>query len=351
MKRLETLLVVKDKTRLEMLKERFSTVSQTKFYLKSQGSSFDQYQQEHDRFQQALDEVVRQGESLAKVKVVERDFLPNFIFAPENTILVLGRDGLVANTAKYAQGIPILGVNPDPQRYDGVLLPFRIEQLRETLARVAAREAFAATAVTMAQVKLNDGQRLLAFNDLFIGPATHTSARYSITHKGRVEEQSSSGIIVSTGAGSTGWLSSLFNMANGMAGTFGEREGPEPLRSLSKLSASVSAAPAPRIPRQAWPWDAPRLVFVVREPFVSKYSRADIAAGVLEGEERLVLESFMPERGVIFSDGIENDYLNFNSGSVATIGIAPEKALLVRPHDNVPPRMKEPMPSKGRKKG
>lgn len=33
--------------------------------------------------------------------------------------------------------------------------------------------------------------------------------------------------------------------------------------------------------------------------------------------------------GVIFSDGIESDFLNFNSGSIATIGIAKEKARLV----------------------
>lgn len=33
--------------------------------------------------------------------------------------------------------------------------------------------------------------------------------------------------------------------------------------------------------------------------------------------------------GVIFSDGIENDYLDFNFGSIARIGIAKEKVNLV----------------------
>lgn len=37
----------------------------------------------------------------------------------------------------------------------------------------------------------------------------------------------------------------------------------------------------------------------------------------------------MPTNGVIFSDGIETDFLKFNSGSIATIGIAKETARLV----------------------
>jgi len=37
----------------------------------------------------------------------------------------------------------------------------------------------------------------------------------------------------------------------------------------------------------------------------------------------------MPCGGVIFSDGMESDYLEFNSGTDATIGLAREKANLV----------------------
>jgi hypothetical protein len=37
----------------------------------------------------------------------------------------------------------------------------------------------------------------------------------------------------------------------------------------------------------------------------------------------------MPERGVIFSDGIEADFLEFNSGSKATISVAERQGRLV----------------------
>ena len=37
----------------------------------------------------------------------------------------------------------------------------------------------------------------------------------------------------------------------------------------------------------------------------------------------------MAENGVIFSDGIEKDFLEFNSGTQAVIGIAERKGVLV----------------------
>ena len=162
-------------------------------------------------------------------------------------------------------------------------------------------------AITLAEAKLKDGQRLLAFNDLFIGARSHISARYRVTYGGGAENNSSSGIIVSTGAGSTGWLSSIFNEASGI---------------LSFLGA------APVAPVRL-DWEEERLLFVVREPFLSRHSQAGIVAGVMESPASLLLESQMPTAGVIFYDGVEADHLDFNSGAIATIGIAPEKANLV----------------------
>jgi hypothetical protein len=161
----------------------------------------------------------------------------------------------------------------------------------------------------MAQATLNDGQSLLAFNDLFIGVKSHLSARYRICLGQQAEQQSSSGIIVSTGAGSTGWLSSLFNMVNGMQAAFGGST--VPLQS------------------PALAWEADQLIFVVREPFLSKTSSASLVCGTITASTPLSLESQMPEGGVIFSDGVENDYLAFNAGSRATIGLSPRKTRLV----------------------
>jgi len=77
------------------------------------------------------------------------------------------------------------------------------------------------------------------------------------------------------------------------------------------------------------PWEDPRLMFVAREPFVSRHSKAGIAAGTIEQGEELAIESLMPFGGVIFSDGVEEDRLEFCSGAVAHIRVAAERANLV----------------------
>ena len=76
-------------------------------------------------------------------------------------------------------------------------------------------------------------------------------------------------------------------------------------------------------------WEDPRLLYIVREPFLSRHSQISVVAGMLAAGEKLLLESLMPSGGAIFSDGIEADYLEFNSGAVAHVAAAEQKAHLV----------------------
>jgi hypothetical protein len=221
---------------------------------------------------------------------------------------VVGQDGLVANTAKYVGDLPIVAVNPDPARIDGVLLPFQVKEARGAVNRVLQNQA-RTRSVTLAQAALHDGQKLLAFNDLFIGTKSHVSARYQLSANEQTESQSSSGVLVSTGAGSTGWLSSMINMANGL-GAF--------------LDPNLRSAW--RMPLR---WEDRQLVWIVREPFISKSSQAHLVAGRLEPGQELVIESQMSSDGVIFSDGVEQDFLTFTSGAIATISVADQAAKLV----------------------
>jgi NAD kinase len=304
----EKIVLVTRKTRLEELIERFNTRAQAQFYIEHSGGDFSTYVDEHDAYRRSLETVRRAIETGLKIQVMDRAFVPTYVFAKTDLIVTLGQDGLVANTAKYVRGQPILAVNPDPRRFDGVLLPFQPDGLRGYLERTLAKQA-RLRSITLAEAKLKDGQRLLAFNDLFIGAQSHVSARYRIGYRAMVEEQSSSGIIVSTGAGSTGWLSSIFNQTSGI---------------LSFLGG------APVKPMRL-EWEEQKLLFVVREPFLSRHSEVGIVAGMVLPREPLTIESHMPSAGVIFSDGVEADHLDFNSGAAATIGIAPEQANLVVP--------------------
>lgn len=301
----EYAIIVKNKTRLESLIERFNTKAQAKFYIERLGGNFEDYEMEHETFHFSLSMLQMQLSKVIKYKIVERSFLPSFIFSDKNVIVVIGQDGLVANTAKYSKGIPIIAVNPDKQRYDGVLLPFDTRDFVLGVENVVTNQ-FHSKIMRFAEAKLNDGQRLLAFNDLFIGASSHVSARYKISFGATTEEQSSSGLIVSTPAGSTGWLSSIFNMAYGVTSLFEKN---------LKLKR-------PHIKDN-------ELLFAVREPFQSIKTQIGLTAGIIKNEHLLIVESLMPTSGVIFSDGIEADFLKFNSGSIATIGVASETANLV----------------------
>lgn len=300
----EYAIIVKSKTRLEVLIERFNTKAQAKFYIERMGGNFEEYETEDEIFKNSLNSLQTQLAKVIKNKTIDRQFVSSYIFSEKNLIIVIGQDGLVANTAKYSNNLPIVAVNPDTERYDGILLPFNTGNFIQGVENVIANE-YSAKVMRFAEAKLNDGQRLLAFNDLFVGASSHESARYKITFKDKTEQHSSSGIIISTPAGSTGWLSSIFNMAYGVTNLFEKDLIPK----QPKLKEND-------------------LLFAVREPFKSIQTQVGMTAGVIRNN-LLTIESYMPNNGIIFSDGIEKDFLNFNSGSIATIGIAKETAQLV----------------------
>lgn len=302
------LLIVRD-TRLDELIARFNTIEQAQFYVEHLGADFADYLAERRQYRAAIEEVETELRRFGRVQQVHRRYLGNFIFGREDIVVVLGQDGLVANTLKYLDGQHVLGVNPDAKRWDGVLLPFRPGDLPTIMPEeIAGKRPI--KRITMAKAALNTGSELHAVNDLFIGPRSHVSARYMLTAGARQERQSSSGIIVSTGLGSTGWLKSLYAGWAGAASALGVTP-PEPA-----LNA-------------AFPWDADFLHYFVREPFPSRTTGATLVAGRIPVQSPMTLVSEMAEHGVIFSDGIEADFLEFNAGTRATIGVAERQGLLV----------------------
>jgi NAD kinase len=312
---IEKIVVVTRQTALEELIERFNTREQSRFYIEHMGASFDEYEASHNTYLRAVETLKASLPGGVRDQWIERAFLPNFSFGPTDCVVTLGPDGVVVNTAKYLTTQPLVAFNPDARRIDGVLVPFRVEHAQRVLERVV-RGAFLTTKVSMAQAQLNDGQTLHAVNDLFIGQRTHTSARYALRLQSNTtsENQSSSGIIVSTGAGSTGWLRSILEGANKIVQA----------QHVGTIEENVTLVADGR-----FGWDAKHLVFNVREPFESKMSSARVVSGRIEANDALEVVSQMPQNGVIFSDGVEEDYLEFNSGTVAEIRLSDKKLHLV----------------------
>jgi hypothetical protein len=227
---------------------------------------------------------------------VERSDLDRFLFEPDDVIVALGQDGLVANVAKYLAGQPVVGLNPEPDRNPGTLVAHRPEAAGDLLRDIADGSAHYQHR-TMVAATLDDGQQLLALNEIFVGHASHQSARYRIAIGDRHEHQSSSGVVISTGTGATGWAASLHR----------ERR-------------SALTLPGP---------EDHTLAFFVREPWPSPATATNITEGLLDQQHPLRIRCENPDNAVLFGDGIESDRIPLDWGQQLTITIADSQLDLV----------------------
>lgn len=307
------IVVVTRKTALEELVERHGTRGQARFLAENRGESFAGIEAAHAAYEQALADLTAALPTGVRTQRIERGFLPNFLFGPHDLVVTLGQDGLVVNVAKYLAGQPLVAFNPDPERIDGVLVPFSVATAPATLGAALAG-ALPVRRVTMARATLDDGQVVDAVNDLFVGVQSHASARYRLEWRDRREEQSSSGVIVSTGAGSTGWYRSVVTAAAGIAAALGG----------GRAAAGIAD-------RYRFDAEAGELRFSVREPFTSRTSGATLVCGTVTAGESLGIVSQMPRGGVIFSDGMEQDFVRFDAGMRVRIGVADRHLALAWP--------------------
>jgi hypothetical protein len=290
-------VVVTRASELDALVARHGTRAQARFFLELRGRDLATLERRHALLEGALAEVSRAIPVSWRRVRIDRGDLARFVFEPEDLVVAVGQDGLVANAAKYLRGQLVLGVNPDPASYDGVLVPHRPDRAGRLLAAMAAGRAGVEERV-LAAASLDDGQRLLALNEIFAGHRSHQSARYVLKYAGREERQSSSGVLVTTGTGATGWARSVN----------GERRRP------LDLPGPAEAA----------------LAFFVREPFPSVSTGTSLDGARLAPSDPLELVSEMNEGGVLFADGIEEDRVEFPWGARARFEIAPDRLRLVR---------------------
>ncbi|MEU9418081.1 hypothetical protein [Streptomyces sp. NPDC048272] len=291
-------VLVHRRTEYEELLARHGTHGQAAFFLSSRGRSIDEVVRRHDRTREALREVAAAVPLTWRSSRVERADLDRFLFAPEDVVVVVGQDGLVANTAKYLRGQPVVGIDTDPGRNPGVLVRHRCADTA-ALLRAAMADGGRAEELTMVEAVADDTQRLLALNEIYLGSPGHQTARYRLGSAGETgpgEAQASSGVLVGTGTGATGWLRSLW---------------------LERGSTAGLPAPCDR-----------RLLWFVREAWPSPTTGTTKVAGELgRGQElQLTVES---DRIVVFGDGMESDALELTWGQSVRLGIAGTSLRLV----------------------
>jgi hypothetical protein len=278
-----------------LLLARHATRGQARFFLESRGQRLEDVEARHHAFHAVLARARAAVPAEWRQTLVQRADLDRFLFEPDDVVVAVGQDGLVANAAKYLAAQPVIGVNPSPDLYDGVLVRTRVERVAELLPASAAGVA-PVEHRTMVQAVLDDGATLFALNEIFVGHRSHQSARYRIEAGGQPEEQASSGLIVATGTGATGWARSIAEATH-----LGLPLGPEE--------------------RAVGYW--------VREPFPSVATGTRLRAGRLT-DAPLTVTSRMNEGGVIFADGIEQDFLAFGWGRQVRVSPAERVLHLVR---------------------
>lgn len=273
---------------LELLLLRHGTREQARFFLESRGQRLADLEESDRVVREAVAQVLAAIPTAWRRARVSRPELDRFLFEPEDVVVAVGQDGLVANVAKYLRGQPVIGVNPSRALFDGILVRHAPAEVGRLL--LAAVDGAACEDRAMVQASTPDGQRLVALNELYIGHRSHQSARYTLCYNEQYERHSSSGLIVCTGTGASGWACSVAL----------RREGCPPLP--EPLSRDLS--------------------FLVREPWPSVKTGTRLVHGRVGPDETLSLTSEMNEGGVVFGDGIEEDHLDLPWGQVLRVGLA-----------------------------
>jgi NAD kinase len=289
-------VIVRRETDLDKVRATFASLASARFVLERKGLSIARIEEAHGDFVESLRKARAAIPPDWRQAVILRPEVERFAFGPDDIVVTFGQDGLVANVAKYLDGQTVIGVDPAPGANAGVLARFHLDEVGEALQAAAAHKIPVEPRV-MAEARIDNGERLLALNEIFVGHRSHQSARYSLKAGELVERQSSSGLIVSTGTGLTGWASSILNATG---------------RTLN-LSPVV-----------------PRLGFLVREAWAGPNLGVALVAGHVEAEP-LVVTSEMDDGGTIFADGVESDHLAFAWGQSVTIAPA-ERRLMLAAH-------------------
>lgn len=291
------IVVVTKLTRLQELIREHMTMNAATFHLESRGQTIAPYHREDKNYEAAIREIHRQLPGDIETAYVTREKLPNFLFRDTDVIIVCGPDGLFANLAKYVKDQLVLTVNPDPSTIAGVLMLFSPSEVGSQIALMLQGKQ-RTERLPFVKASSDDDRIFWGVNDIFIGRKDHMSARYEIGFGNKKESQSSSGIIVSTGVGATGWMRSVATMLDGLNG----RRQPHALSNLPQ------------------PTDK-ELVFVVREPFPSPNTGASIVTGRIKPGNPLTVHSQMPKGGYLFSDGVIEKAQSWDAGSTVTITV------------------------------
>jgi len=237
--------------------------------------------------------------------VIHRDQLKRKTIRNVDLIIAIGGDDHFKYVSHFIDNELLMGINSDPVTSEGALNYFTIEGISKVIERIKQGD-FETEEWTRLEAIINSRAVEPATAEYFLGELERPAMSHYVLyhrdkfHRDKVEEQKCSGLLVVTGAGSSGWYDSacryLYESGN-------------------------------RFPKTA---NFAR--FLATEPHRGRLSGYNMAEGIIEEGEELIIKSLSKGKAVISPDCLERH--NFERGKVAVVRISDKPLRVVRIQPN-----------------
>lgn len=211
-------LVVSKGTRYEFEKSQLpedASEEDLREHLTSKGSDYDTIRLRYDIHRQSLAEIVGTLTGIgAKPKIVRAQNYGQDDLEGKNFAISLGGDGTFLDLASnVTNGILTWGINTDPERSEGALLPTHAQNFERDLSRICKGE-YQVMERSRIKVSFYNGEEeerveadKYALNDILVAEKSPKASMYFMMSLdgGPFERQKNSGLIVTMGTGSTAW--------------------------------------------------------------------------------------------------------------------------------------------------
>lgn len=219
-----------------------------------------------------------------KYHLANRDLLNEIKFHNHNFVLAVGGDGTFLRAAQFINNQLIFGVNADIKSKEGFFMEGNKHNFEDKLKKII-KGSYKIKKMPRLEAYVNDRKiNSCALNEFYIGAKKgYHAAKYIVELDGVKERHKSSGILVTTPAGSYAWASAC---------------------SGKKLALNSK-----------------KFQFIVREPYEGRvFKDYKLKCGTLNKNQKLKIYSEMLD-GVIVADSVGKEF-SFKNGSKAIIKLS-----------------------------
>jgi len=241
--------------------------------------------------------IVHKDKECAEVEKIKKDFSDhnikskwkNFLSKSDlkeiELVISIGGDGTFLSASHFVENMLMLGVNSNHEKSEGALTTIKLEELNKKLSEILNKN-YKIKEYTREIICILKNDRCIrtehALNEIFFGNINpHHPSAYLLNYKNKEESQKSSGVLVSTGTGSTAWYKSM----------------------------------------GGWPFSRTKkqLRFRIREPFRGRIHKPEVIKGKINPEEKLIITS-KTHHGLIAIDSIRTYEVNLDDKIEISIG-------------------------------